>query len=413
MRHYSEVPCAIDMAPYAQFYQRAVGRIAEANAGKQTTIVEAGVRYGCSARIIREALLPYDNWNLTLIDPNPTPEALEVPAADDRVEFIRAKAEQCAGSFEDGSVDLFHIDVDFDGTHPYELSFDVLLAFWNKLKPNGEVIIHDATDRFPGIVRLVNELKSTGWEAEHCSPEPQCPIAAPAWMRRIPRETRPQLTAIIPVIKDKFLGPLLENIRANHEKPFEIIVIDNGNGIAKKTCKKFSDLPIKYLKQKTNLGVNGSWNLGIEQAKTELVSVLNDDIIIPPQFFETIVDTFQTYPNTGIVVPQTISDQRRVVEIFRPATVQSFTQREGWAFTIRKDVTEPIPVSLHTFYGDDFLINLVRDKGLWSLKVTNLPIYHYVGISQNLDERKRLKLPTLDQDRAAWEALTKARDSAA
>lgn len=187
--HWSTVPCAIDMAPYAKFYQEHVKRIAARNNGSPTRIVEAGVRFGCSARIIREALLESaKDWNLTLIDPVLTREASGV-ARDKRVKFLQRKAEDAASLFQNDSIDLLHVDVDYDGTHPYELSANVVAAFSDKLKPSGEIILHDCSDHFPGIVQLVNEMKEAGWQATYCKPAKECPIAAPVHLKRESKES--------------------------------------------------------------------------------------------------------------------------------------------------------------------------------------------------------------------------------
>lgn len=187
LQHYSTLPAAIDMAPYAQFYQAIARDIASKNlvSHQETVIVEAGVRHGCSARILMEAVADYADWSLHLIDPAPRDEAFE--CADDlHVSLYTRKAEDAAREFADRSVDLLHIDVDADGTHPYQLTKDVFEAFLPKLKPGAQVIFHDATESFPGVLGVINELVATGqWRVTHCPPRPACPIAAPALLQRI------------------------------------------------------------------------------------------------------------------------------------------------------------------------------------------------------------------------------------
>jgi hypothetical protein len=412
------------MACYAPFYQDITGRIASENAstGKPTVIVEAGVRHGCSARIFLEALKDCDTWDLFLIDPEPKEEAL-VLTANPHVKLMAAKAESVASGFADGSVDLLHIDADINGDHDYHLALLILTAFWRKLKPRGEVIFHDCTPRFPGIVRLVKELEDSGqWDVSYGKPDPASPISAPAHTkRRFLTKGVSDITVVIPVIQDKFLGSLLKDIHLNTVKPSEIIVIDNGNGVCEKTCLGFSQaLPIRYLKRETNIGVNASWNLGIEESRTELVSVLNDDLVLPGNFFSLVQETFDTVSNAGMVIPSTIGPPVKGVGVLQwtvgtphdlvnhddAPEVSPYTVREGWAFTVKKSFVEPIPSTMFTFCGDDWLFHQVRKKGYWTLKITNNHVFHYVGISLNHAQRQVLNLPTVDEDRKAWNAVS-------
>lgn len=415
---YSEVPSAVDMAPYAQFYSDIVRSIATKNGSM--TVVEAGVRYGCSARIFIEALKGTDAWHLHLMDPEPKQEAT-VLQSNNHVTFHQVRAEQVASDFADQSIDLLHIDVDYDNTHPYELSFNVLLSYLRKLKADGEVIIHDCTEHFPGIVRLVEELKASGWEATHCEPKPECPIAAPVHLRQSVDIGRPEITVVVPVITNKWLPALLKNIRALETKPVNIIVVDNGGGVTKATVGKFVDLPITYLPRKTNIGVNASWNLGIAEAQTELVAILNDDIILPDGFFRAMQDTFMCYSPAGFVIPSTISPPLKIgsaapwnvgepTEIRCTANIPevvSVPHRDGgWCMTVRKSLVEPIPSNMFTFCGDDALFRQIIGKGYWALRMLDTVIYHYVGVSQDVKMREKLKLPlTFQQERKEWMAI--------
>jgi hypothetical protein len=187
---YRKVRFAIDMAPYDTFYQSITREIVDDNMdnGKSTLIVEAGTRSGCSARIFLSVLddpqIGCDDWTLFLLDPTLLPEAVELTQADHRVKLQAKTAQDASIQFDDRSIDILHIDADIDGTHPYELAQDILLSYWFKLKPNAAVILHDCTDQFPGIVRLVGELETSGWDIERCPPERKCLVSAPALATR-------------------------------------------------------------------------------------------------------------------------------------------------------------------------------------------------------------------------------------
>jgi hypothetical protein len=184
LKHWTELTCYIDMACYSAFYQAVVRETARANnkTDDTTIIVEAGVRYGCSARIFMDAMKSRKNWHLYLLDPFPKEDALVCQG--DHVTFIAKTAELACDQFTDASIDLLHIDVDYNGTHPYELTRGVFDALYPKLKPSARVIFHDATESFPGVLKVISELAADGWSVRHCLPAPECPIAAPAVLKR-------------------------------------------------------------------------------------------------------------------------------------------------------------------------------------------------------------------------------------
>jgi glycosyltransferase involved in cell wall biosynthesis len=427
---YDKIPMSIDLAPYADFYQGIVQDVLAAKNGDDVHIVDIGVRYGCSSRIFRDALGDKQNAQLTLIDPVITQEAEQL-ASDTRIALLQRKGEDAGRYFQDNSIDILHIDCDCDGTHPYELSFEPLLAFWHKLRPDARVIIHDATDHFPGVQRLVRELEASGWEATRCKPRVECPIAAPVVLTR--KETGmsqskasyPPLTAVIPVIQEKWLGPLLGAIVKMKVKPEEIIVIDNANGAVRELAGRYEKkLNIRYLAQKKNIGVNASWNLGLAESKTEWVTILNDDLALPPQFFESIQSAIQTFPRAGFIipstlVPKTVGKRFPTWEIGLPADVKSSNELPeavnvprrdgGWAMTVKKSLVEPISSELFTFAGDDAIFKQITDKGYWALRLLNTSVFHYVGISLDRAMRDKLKLPSLEHDLGKWGEIVKGR----
>lgn len=409
--HWTKVPMAIDMAPYAPWYQSITKNIVQALHEQPVVVVEAGVRYGCSARIFVDALKSVPHWSLHLIDPVPTEEALAVHRAyPSNVAFYKAKAEAVASKFKDRSIDLLHIDADIKGNHPYEMALEILLAFWNKLKPDGSIILHDCTSHFPTIQRLARELECSGWTSEKATPQKECPISAPCLLQRNSSITQEKFTVVIPVIGTEFLASILKDLTKSSRKPQEVIVIDNsGTNVAQRLCSSFSGLSIRYLPQKNNLGVNGAWNLGIAESTTEIVSILNDDLVLPVGFFDSILQVFESMPQAGFVVPQTVSNHRIIKNDRKLPMVSLLPYREGWAMTIRKSCVEPIPESLFTFYGDDWFYRCVQEHGFWCLKILNTTVYHYVGCSKKPDERKKMGLPDLQVERAAWQDIEAGR----
>jgi len=190
----------------------------------------------------------------------------------------------------------------------------------------------------------------------------------------------------MPVLnQSRYTKEILEYFERNTVKPDNIIVIDNasdddtGNLLA-----DFSNrLPIIVLRQEENIGVNASWNLGLNYSEADVVSVLNNDLILPPFFFEKIHEAFDRLPDCGYVIPITLQEEKYAREATNGRLEwKEQGMREGWAFTMRRIVfcrQGPIPSQVFTFFGDDYLYWMTRRCGFLGYKLTSVPIYHYLS----------------------------------
>ena len=104
-----------------------------------------------------------------------------------------------------------------------------------------------------------------------------------------------KLSVVIPTLQKKV--ELLVNLIKMLDKDdsvSEIILIDN-------SCKGFSSesSKLRVIVPKENLYVNPSWNLGVKEAKEDIVALLNDDISISNNFCTKVVN--QMTPDMGCV----------------------------------------------------------------------------------------------------------------
>lgn len=192
------------------------------------------------------------------------------------------------------------------------------------------------------------------------------------------------ITATIPVLNNiKITDDLFKSIYANTVQPTEIILIDNGSTDRYyKLVKKYRRLNINYIRKETNEGVNSAWNDGIRLSSTPYVSVLNNDLILNKYFFQKIIEAMK-HPKVGIVVPA-LAKKKGGVDRSKdvPLVLKALNKREGWAFTIRKEVTDklnPIPEKLKTYCGDDYLFYHTRLLGYKTVRMVNNFVYHYGG----------------------------------
>lgn len=197
------------------------------------------------------------------------------------------------------------------------------------------------------------------------------------------------ITVVVPVlnqiqITDKFLGYIAENVVL----PEEIILIDNGStekiGKLVKKYSKYGKLKIKFIRHEKNTGVNAAWNEGIKLAKTPLISILNNDIILNKYFFKKIIEASQVSEKYGIFC---VTNAKKIGQVKESRDVKvkiaNMGKREGWAFTIRKEITDrlpPIPSDLRIYCGDDFLYYGTRTVlGFQAVRITNNYIFHLGG----------------------------------
>ncbi|HRR48550.1 MAG TPA: glycosyltransferase [Bacteroidales bacterium] len=215
------------------------------------------------------------------------------------------------------------------------------------------------------------------------------------------------ITVIIPVLNNiNYTDDLFLNIKENTISPSEIVLIDNGSkDNYKDLIKKYNDLNIKYVRNETNIGVNGAWNMGIEMSNYPLLTILNNDIIINRFFFQKIIKTMEDV-SIGLCVPNTIKNKNFVDENVLPK-IANLERREGWAFTIRKEIVTKIgyiPDSLKTFCGDDYLFMASKKAGFKNVKILNSNIFHVISATLKYDQawKDRLK-----QEKSIWNRIWK------
>ncbi len=187
---------------------------------------------------------------------------------------------------------------------------------------------------------------------------------------------------IIPTVRQTQLLLLLEDLLENQSiSPRKIFVIDN--------CEKEltglqrhnrNDIKVEHIRMKERLLPHASWRLGFGLVEAPYVSLLNDDLRMEHNFLERLLMTFKESPKIGVVCPTISRGNVR-------STVRwiEMPKREGWAWTIRKDILDaipPIPKELTMFGGDDWYFYFVRKYGYIWAKMTDVFCYHRPGVSK-------------------------------
>ncbi len=166
----------------------------------------------------------------------------------------------------------------------------------------------------------------------------------------------------------------------------EIFIINNNP----KKDFEYSNPKIQILKQKENLYVNKSWNLGIQSIKNEYFGLLNDDIVCCKDFISKIYNSkILEEKNTGLVGMNTLylmdlgieEDEISPPEIDKDKKPQfmkidDFDTLLDWGCIIlgKKENYYYIPESLKILYGDNYL--LYKNKAKNNYSIIDLPVKH-------------------------------------
>jgi glycosyltransferase involved in cell wall biosynthesis len=119
----------------------------------------------------------------------------------------------------------------------------------------------------------------------------------------------PRISVIMPVFDDErthyatFLRPAIDSILTQTYMDFEFIIVsDFGTSHESiEVIQSYTDSRIRHFKNSTRLGIAGSRNLGLKEARGEYVAVMDADDACVPHRFEKEVSYLDTHPGTGVV----------------------------------------------------------------------------------------------------------------
>ena len=118
----------------------------------------------------------------------------------------------------------------------------------------------------------------------------------------IPYDT-PQaiITTIIPTYRrSKLLGRAIRSVLNQTYPYFKVCVYDNASG--DETAEVVSEIAkhdsrVNYFCHKSNIGMISNFIYGMSRVETPFFSFLSDDDVLLPNFFQTVMDGFKSYPD--------------------------------------------------------------------------------------------------------------------
>lgn len=104
-----------------------------------------------------------------------------------------------------------------------------------------------------------------------------------------------KVTIIIPNYNGlRFMEPCMKALKAQTEKNFELLVVDNGSTDGSVEWLKEQEIPSIFLEE--NTGFSGAVNVGIREAKTPYVILLNNDTEPEPGYVKALVAAMEKSP---------------------------------------------------------------------------------------------------------------------
>ncbi len=130
-------------------------------------------------------------------------------------------------------------------------------------------------------------------------------------MRKVEKTKRSRISVVIPSSKSKYLSETLESLMNQTTPPLEIIVVDNSQveNESEKIKKLAGKYGVKYVRENRE-GLHNARNIGVIEAKGEIVQFVDDDTIPDRKLIEEMEKIFSRFSNIGIVAGRVIPDFR-------------------------------------------------------------------------------------------------------
>ncbi|HKP97817.1 MAG TPA: glycosyltransferase [Fibrobacteria bacterium] len=226
----------------------------------------------------------------------------------------------------------------------------------------------------------------------------------------VPRSTAQHTEKMVSIVilgfnQVEYTKKCIESIRKYTRQKYELILIDNGSKDG--TEAFFRSIPgAKVVRNGENLGVSKGWNQGMRLAAGEYILILNNDIIVGPDWLENMVRLAESDPSIGLVGPRSnyIAGPQAVPDVpyESEGEIQGFIRKwqgehalsaaefqfiKGFCHLIPRRVFDKVGFYDERFgkgnFEDDDYCMRVRVHGYRALFADDSFIHHYGSVSFN------------------------------
>lgn len=234
-----------------------------------------------------------------------------------------------------------------------------------------------------------------------------------------------KISIIVPVYNSsEYLPECLNSIINQSFQDYEVLLINDGSTDSSlNICHKYAEKDSRFrVFDKVNGGVSNTRNLGIKEAKGELIAFNDSDDLIAQDYFKVLVETlgedndlvmsgmlfFDTNTN-DIFQKETLDDNNYDLSIsddcFRLATATLITSTQSKLFRTNIIRENNLFFDESLCYGEDRDFNLKYIAHCTRVISTSYSAYYYrKGLSSNLSNKKDY-LKHLDIDLTYWQDL--------
>ncbi len=128
-----------------------------------------------------------------------------------------------------------------------------------------------------------------------------------------------------------FLHGLLESLQACRYPRLEIIVVDNASTDDSVAFVRSQYPQVQVIENPRNFRFARANNIGMARARGEIIGLINNDVVVDPEFLEPIVEAFQTDARLGAAQPK-ILDLQRPGYLEYAGACGGFLDRLGYPF---------------------------------------------------------------------------------
>ena len=194
-------------------------------------------------------------------------------------------------------------------------------------------------------------------------------------------------------------------------KKFKTIIVDNSN--SKETYNLVKDVPsIEYIKTIKNIGYGRANNLGVKNAKTPYIMIINPDVVIDSDSIGLLYEKYLNYKNVGIVAPSlydTNNKRRTNGSISRlkkdkskNLNVQNLAEGDtcydfvvGCSLFMSRDFFNKIggfDKDFFMYFEDNEICDKIYRNNKYILEIPDSKMIHREGLSSNFDYFTNIKL---------------------